>query len=114
MIAHIPCCHAPLNFDLKFNSPTCEPSGEYPWHTHPEVWYNEDMTSYKMCDDTGEDETCSDSLATWSFSVDDHTHYYDVHISEVCKEFGIMKKKPVKPRFPWSDKEVQNEDEKKT
>jgi hypothetical protein len=48
-----------------------------------QVWYNEDSSSYKVCDGSGEDPTCSDSLLS-PISVSDHLHYLGIPISGLC------------------------------
>ena len=45
-------------------------------HIQREVYYNEDSTSYKVCDGSGEDKTCSDS--TISTDVNDHLSYLGI------------------------------------
>ena len=45
-------------------------------HIGNEVWYNEDFSTGKVCDGSGEDPTCSDSL-DFDTSVDDHLHYFE-------------------------------------
>src|SRR6187399_1832970 len=44
-------------------------------HIATEVWYTTSF-DYKVCDESGEDETCSNSL--WILSDDDHTFYLDL------------------------------------
>mmetsp|Transcript_27648 Transcript_27648/g.95621 ORF Transcript_27648/g.95621 Transcript_27648/m.95621 type:complete len:294 (-) Transcript_27648:397-1278(-) len=46
-------------------------------HTPTEVWYNEDCTEYVVCDGSGEDPTCSDSLKL-PHSVTDHLEYLGI------------------------------------
>ena len=48
-------------------------------HIKTEVWYTTSR-SYKICNGSGEDPYCSDSV--WGKSVDDHMHYLGV--SAVC------------------------------
>ena len=50
-------------------------------HIGTEVWYNEDFSVGKVCDGSGEDSSCSDSL-TFDTSVDDHLHYFEETIGE--------------------------------
>ena len=45
-------------------------------HIQREVFYNEDSSSYKVCDGSGEDKTCSDS--TLSTDVNDHLSYLGI------------------------------------
>jgi predicted lipase len=52
-------------------------------HTPREVWYTEDQTSYRVCDGSGEDPTCMDSLLLPD-SVSDHLSYLDLPISRMC------------------------------
>jgi hypothetical protein len=45
-------------------------------HVNTEVWYNEPSTSYSICDQSGEDPTCSNTCGpTHCTSVDDHLDY---------------------------------------
>jgi len=45
-------------------------------HVSTEVWYNEPSTTYKVCDGSGEDDSCSNSCAPVSCtSIDDHLDY---------------------------------------
>lgn len=47
-------------------------------HIGTEVFWNEKWTKHTVCDGTGEDPTCSDSV-NWigvDFSIDDHLHYF--------------------------------------
>jgi predicted lipase len=52
-------------------------------HTAREVWYNEDSSSYQVCDGSGEDPNCSDSVLL-PISVSDHLHYLNLPISRMC------------------------------
>jgi len=53
-------------------------------HIATEVWYNnEASSSYQVCDSSGEDPKCSDSL-WFDSSVSDHLHYLNISISEIC------------------------------
>ena len=55
-------------------------SSEYS-HVSTEVWYNEDSSSYTVCDATGEDNLCSNSAGPDSYLyVDDHDTYIGVPI----------------------------------
>ena len=45
-------------------------------HIGNEVWYNEDFSTGKVCDGSGEDPTCSNSL-DFETSVYDHLHYFE-------------------------------------
>lgn len=52
-------------------------------HVSTEVWYNEDSSSFKVCDGSGEDPTCSDSLPL-PISISDHLEYLGLPISKLC------------------------------
>jgi hypothetical protein len=52
-------------------------------HVPTEVWYDEPSTSYKVCDGSGEDPTCSDSLLA-PISISDHLEYLNLPISGMC------------------------------
>lgn len=52
-------------------------------HVSNEVWYNDEFTSYQVCDGSGEDPNCSDSLDV-DTSIWDHTHYFNYPISNSC------------------------------
>lgn len=41
--------------------------------------------TYTICDESGEDPNCSDSVSTVNLSVDDHTYYFDRYTG--CDEF---------------------------
>ena len=50
-------------------------------HTPTEVWYTEQTgLDYKVCNGSGEDPTCADSVSVFDYSVADHLVYLDVHI----------------------------------
>ena len=52
-------------------------------HIGTEVWYDEAMVSYRVCDGSGEDPTCSNSL--WlKWGVTDHIYYFDVRVGSDC------------------------------
>mmetsp|Transcript_31046 Transcript_31046/g.62099 ORF Transcript_31046/g.62099 Transcript_31046/m.62099 type:complete len:312 (+) Transcript_31046:16-951(+) len=52
-------------------------------HVSTEVWYDEPSTSYKVCDGSGEDDSCSNSCGpTHCTSVDDHLLYLNVVLGE--------------------------------
>jgi len=53
-------------------------------HEPREVWYNETFTSYKVCDTTGEDSTCSGSLGKAAISIPDHVKYFNFEIAGLC------------------------------
>lgn len=52
-------------------------------HVKTEVWYQENNTEYKVCDGSGEDDSCSDSFLLPD-SVSDHLDYLNVRISDLC------------------------------
>lgn len=49
---------------------------------HPpyEVFFNEDLSSYKVCSSSGEDKSCSDKFFP-NYDPNDHDHYF-VYISQ--------------------------------
>lgn len=51
-------------------------------HVANEVWYNEASTSYRVCDTSGEDPSCSNSVAL-PVSTSDHGTYL-IPISKLC------------------------------
>lgn len=53
------------------------------YHISTEVWYMKNG-SVAVCDGTGEDPTCSDSLSVYQLSPDDHTTYLGMDAS-YCK-----------------------------
>jgi hypothetical protein len=55
-------------------------------HVHNEVYFNEDSSSYTICDGSGEDGDCSDSCSPiHCTSVDDHLLYMNVPLgSDNC------------------------------
>ena len=57
-------------------------------HLPNEVWYNENNTNYKICNDSDEmeDNTCSDSCAPiHCTSTSDHLFYVNIHMgSSYC------------------------------
>lgn len=59
----------------------------YEWmgfkHAPREVWYTQNQTSYTVCDGSGEDPTCMDSLFL-PLSISDHLSYLDLPISRMC------------------------------
>jgi hypothetical protein len=48
-------------------------------HTSTEVFYSEDNSEWKICDGTGEDNTCADQFDL--YSIEDHRHYVNVSIT---------------------------------
>lgn len=54
---------------------------EFNYHHPPyEVFWNLDMTTYKVCDSTGEDKSCSNKFFP-AYDPNDHDHYF-INISE--------------------------------
>jgi len=59
-------------------------------HTPTEVWYTESSgLNYKVCNGSGEDPSCADSVSVIDFSVADHLVYLDLPICG-CKPLGPM------------------------
>mmetsp|Transcript_12506 Transcript_12506/g.43765 ORF Transcript_12506/g.43765 Transcript_12506/m.43765 type:complete len:278 (-) Transcript_12506:96-929(-) len=54
------------------------------WHTSTEIWSNEQATAYVVCDGSGEDPTCSDSVWLTDTSVGDHMDYMGIMLSRSC------------------------------
>eukprot|EP00050_Salpingoeca_kvevrii_P003846 m.236015 g.236015 ORF g.236015 m.236015 type:complete len:311 (+) comp10893_c0_seq8:1162-2094(+) len=52
-------------------------------HYPREVWYNEVSDHYRVCDGTGEDPLCADSIKFLE-SIPDHLHYLGYPISRSC------------------------------
>jgi len=46
-------------------------------HVATEIWYTEDFSSYQVCDGSGEDPNCSDTVIIPSIS--DHTEYFNMY-----------------------------------
>ena len=46
-------------------------------HVETEVWFNQNSTDFTICNGP-EDPTCSDSVAIWDTSIDDHNDYLGV------------------------------------
>jgi len=45
-------------------------------HVAQEVWFKSNVQNYTMCSKTnGEDKRCSDSIAPWDYSINDHLGY---------------------------------------
>ncbi|KAK5578216.1 hypothetical protein RB653_003169 [Dictyostelium firmibasis] len=57
--------------------PHVPPEGVMGYHHIPTEVYFSTNTTYKTCDDSGEDPTCSDS--TVGYSIYDHLHYFGMH-----------------------------------
>ncbi|CAD8081966.1 unnamed protein product [Paramecium sonneborni] len=54
------------------------PLSFYYAHLPQEVWYNEENTSFKVCQQgIVEDDSCSNSLWTYQYSISDHTSYFN-------------------------------------
>lgn len=49
-------------------------------HTSTEVFYNENFSTLRICDGSGEDKTCSDQFDVPSIS--DHTYYMNMSITD--------------------------------
>ena len=45
-------------------------------HTAREVWLAENSSTHRVCDGSGEDRACSDSIPLWRWSGADHTSYF--------------------------------------
>lgn len=52
-------------------------------HDATEVWYQSDNVQYQVCNGSGEDPNCSDSL-DFPDSIDDHLNYMGIPISRDC------------------------------
>jgi len=49
------------------------------------LWFDEQMSDYKICNESGEDPVCSNSLYP-NFSIEDHLGYWQKPIvSEICQ-----------------------------
>lgn len=51
------------------------------WHIATEVWWNT-SSHYVICDGSGEDPSCSDSLGIMADSIPDHLDYLNVHLHD--------------------------------
>jgi len=51
--------------------------------TSTEVFYNEDFSTHKICDSSGEDQACSDQF-TFETNIEDHLVYLSERISRSC------------------------------
>lgn len=49
-------------------------------HVPTEIWEYEDGV-YKVCDASGEDPTCADSVPKWKYSNADHMTYMGVYVN---------------------------------
>jgi len=45
------------------------------WHVAYEIWYNMNQSSYKICNSSGEDPSCQDSLQASSLDCNSHLDY---------------------------------------
>lgn len=73
----------PAHFRLVHNRdliPHLPPDVEYK-HAANEIFFNEDMSSYKVCDDSGEDPNCSNKFFP-DYNANDHNFYF-VNLAEV-------------------------------
>ena len=59
------------------------------YHIATEVWYSEPFVLIKVCDGSGEDPTCSDSLQI-DLSVSDHLNYFN-HSMGGCSTVETIK-----------------------
>ena len=49
-------------------------------HVATEIWYPApNSTIYKICDNSGEDTTCSNSVGPLHWSTADHMHYMGIY-----------------------------------
>ncbi|MFH4976946.1 hypothetical protein AB6A40_003655 [Gnathostoma spinigerum] len=84
LVAHLPFCYETLR------SHSCMSLRNHgPYHHGTEIWYPNDMTNislYRICTSLprNEDDTCSNSQYA-HFNIDDHTFYYNEHVSEYGK-----------------------------
>eukprot|EP00730_Choanoeca_flexa_P010048 TRINITY_DN14969_c0_g1_i1.p1 TRINITY_DN14969_c0_g1~~TRINITY_DN14969_c0_g1_i1.p1 ORF type:complete len:294 (+),score=48.75 TRINITY_DN14969_c0_g1_i1:60-941(+) len=73
MIPHLP----PIELDFR--------------HTPTEVWdlsnSSDGKQRYVVCDGSGEDPSCADSVPFWQYSFKDHLTYMGYH-NEVCRDDG--------------------------
>eukprot|EP00344_Euplotes_crassus_P004949 CAMPEP_0196994956 /NCGR_PEP_ID=MMETSP1380-20130617/1170_1 /TAXON_ID=5936 /ORGANISM="Euplotes crassus, Strain CT5" /LENGTH=247 /DNA_ID=CAMNT_0042410473 /DNA_START=166 /DNA_END=906 /DNA_ORIENTATION=- len=78
LVAHVPPC-------IPDFSGGCLSDGEYPIypsHGPTEIFYDEDMESFTICDDLdGEDPYCSNSIFSDSFS--NHKRYFGEHVGHL-------------------------------
>jgi hypothetical protein len=53
-------------------------------HPSNEIFFDENMENYKICNDSGEDPSCSNSFYP-NFSIEDHISYWQKPTtSEIC------------------------------
>lgn len=54
-------------------------------HSAYEIWFDADMANYKVCDESGEDKNCSDSLYP-NYVIQDHiTYWVRPNTTEICQ-----------------------------
>lgn len=64
----------------------------YPLHTMTEVWYEEGMEKYRICNETlNEDPECSHSVS--NNSINDHYYYFGMRIGSVFESDPLEHKK---------------------
>jgi hypothetical protein len=63
-------------------------------HVAQEIFYNEENSAFKLCDGSGEDDSCSNSCGPVSCtSIDDHLNYIGIPLgSDQCPEAVIKVK----------------------
>jgi len=61
-------------------------------HVPTEIWeYNAtDPNDWKVCDGSGEDPTCSDSVPIYEWNPADHMYYFGVHNNDCVNETDIV------------------------
>ncbi|KAL1521472.1 hypothetical protein AB1Y20_021134 [Prymnesium parvum] len=52
-------------------------------HLTTEVFYNQDSSSFQVCDSSGEDPTCSNRFGIIANDISDHLHYLDPPVGEI-------------------------------
>ena len=62
--------------------PHLPPEGEYQ-HPFREVFFTSDMSSYQVCNDSGEDKQCSNKFFP-SYNPDDHDFYFEQVADAPC------------------------------
>lgn len=66
--------------------PHVPPEGSYV-HVPTEVWYQDEAYvagKYKICDGSGEDTSCSDSLSVFKYKTSDHLTYLGIKLGSGC------------------------------
>eukprot|EP01116_Phalansterium_solitarium_P019628 TRINITY_DN5563_c0_g1_i2.p1 TRINITY_DN5563_c0_g1~~TRINITY_DN5563_c0_g1_i2.p1 ORF type:complete len:299 (-),score=65.94 TRINITY_DN5563_c0_g1_i2:85-981(-) len=56
-------------------------------HIAREVWFPTNFTTFVVCDSTGEDPSCSDSL--YLYDPDDHTIYLGYQVAGTCTKLAV-------------------------